>query len=419
MKHPAIAGGGMAQRHEWEMPVKAGDLPLPDERSPVPKLLDGQALQPAFDVVARRRLWNVTVDGAQLEVAADEGEVIAGGRRAPFHEIEIELIMGQPAAAFALARRIGTVIPARLGVLAKAERGFRLLGPEIDAEEADEVRLLPDITPVEAFAVIALACLRQYRLNETILLTRRSIEAVHQARVALRRLRSAMVLFRKLLPDEDARVLAARIRALAHALGEVRDYDILTEQAQPGPLREKIETAREAAHEKLRAALADDEARHLLIDLAEWVAIGAWRTDPATAKLRAMPLPDFAEKALDRLHRKVRRHGRHLAALDDEARHQLRRDVKKLRYGIEFLGKIFDSHDQKKRRRKFLKALKRLQEQLGALNDLVTAENRLSALGVMGTSDAEQFLASWHKDKLLQQAADFRHDLLDEKPVWR
>lgn len=421
VKQPAAPGGGIAQRGEWEMPVKAGQPPVLDPRTPVPKLLEahGGALQPVFEVHSRRKSWDLTAADTQLEVVADDAEVIAEERRRSFHEIEIEVLQGQPTAAFELARRIDAVAPIRLGVLAKAERGVRLSGAEPDAEDAEDVALDSGMPPVEAFVAIAQSCLRQYRLNETILLDRQSGEAVHQARVALRRLRSAMVLFRQLLPGEETRRLAARIRTLAHTFGEVRDFDVLAQEAPQGVLRTRIETARDDAYATLDGVLRGAEARHLIIDVAEWLATGSWRQAAVTAELREKPLPKFAAKALDRVRRKVRRHGQHLASLDDEARHQLRKDVKKLRYGIEFLGKLFDSKDREKHRKKFLKALKKLQQELGVLNDLVTAEHRLAALGLADTPEGIQFLANWKKDKLLHHAADFRHDLLEEEPFWR
>lgn len=421
IKHPAIAGGGITQRREWEMPVKYRNPPVPAIQSPVAELLEthGGPLKPVFDIVAHRRTWHLTTVGAQLEVSADDGEAVAEERRRPFREIEIELLSGHPAAVFALARRIDAVVPVRLGVLAKVERGFRLLAAEPDSEGADDVVLPPGISPAEAFAAIGHSCLRQYRLNEAIILQGATHEAVHQARVALRRLRSAMVLFRKLLPGEDAQHLAERIRTLAQALGDARDLDVLSTMTEPGLVHDTIETARIAAHTRLQGVLADDEARQLMIDLAEWLHLGAWRTDPATAAVRALPLRDFAVKALDRLRRKVRRHGRHLIALEEEARHQLRKDVKKLRYGVEFLGQLFDGAKQKRHRKAFLKALKKLQTRLGDLNDLATAETRLTALGLIGIPEGERFLGNWRKSKLLRRAADFRHDLLDEKPFWR
>lgn len=421
VKQPAVPGGGIAERGEWEMPVKAGQPPVLDHRTPVPELLEahGGVLQPVFEVHSHRNIWDLATPGTQLEVAADDAEIVANERNGPFREIEIEVRKGHPAAAFALARRIDAATPIRLGVLAKAERGFRLLGAESDAEEAEDVTLDPAMSPPAAFAAIAQSCLRQYRLNETILLDRQSGEAVHQARVALRRLRSAMVLFRKLLPGEETRRFAARIRTLAHTFGEVRDFDVLADEAPPGMLRDRIEAARENAYATLNGVLHGAEARHLIIDLAEWLATGSWRHDATTASLREMPLPKFAAKALDRLRRKVRRHGQHLLSLDDEARHQLRKDVKKLRYGVEFLGNLFASKKQDKHRTKFLKALKKLQQELGMLNDLVTAQQRLAALGLADTPEAHEFLTQWRKDKLLHHAADFRHDLLEEEPFWR
>ena len=69
---------------------------------------------------------------------------------------------------------------------------------------------------------------------------------------------------------------------------------------------------------------------------------------------------------LDRQWRKVRRRGAELAALDADAEHQLRIDVKKLRYAAEFLAPL---HRRTAAASRFIAALKDLQEQLGVAND--------------------------------------------------
>jgi CHAD domain-containing protein len=269
---------------------------------------------------------------------------------------------------------------------------------------------------VSAFAAIANACVKQYRLNEAILLERHVPEAVHQARIGLRRLRSAMTLFKALLAGSDCDRLNARLRDLAQCLGEARDLDVLFAQAGPGPIRERLGHAREAAHSAMQRRLKGKTTRLLLLDLSEWIADGRWRSDPATRELRETPLPQFAAAALDRLRRKLAKDGRHLAALDIEARHRVRKDAKKLRYAVEFLAPLFDA---KARRKRFSKALEALQDDLGALNDRATAEERLASLGLVGTPEVAQYLSHWQTGNLIEDAARARHALLEVKPFWR
>ena len=103
-----------------------------------------------------------------------------------------------------------------------------------------------------------------------------------------------------------------------------------------------------------------------MLRLSLWIECGAWRYRPRAAR----DLADLAFKQLDRQWRKVRRHGGALAALDADAQHQLRLDIKRLRYAAEFLAGLYATRPLSGRRDRFIAGLKALQEQLGLLNDL-------------------------------------------------
>ena len=408
------AGAGLFDRSEWELPVIV-DAPVMDERTPVPGLLgaDGSQLPPAFEVRAHRRTFRIVEERAEIEAVVDRVEIVAGERSLHFDEVELELASGSTEALFALAGRIGAIAPLRISVLSKSGRGYALLEALPEAVKAGKVRLSPDMDQPAAFAAIAQNCLSQYRRNEAILLERRAPEAVHQARVGLRRLRSAMTLFKQMLAGPELERLNGRVRDLAQVLGEARDLDVLIEQAPPEPILAKLSEAREAAYAALDAHLASNEARLLPLDLSQWIAGGSWRDGGGE------PLREFAAHSLDRARRKTRKHGKHLAGIDAEARHQLRKDAKKLRYTVEFMSPLFDKTGERRKRKKFARALRDLQEQLGALNDRATAEARLASLGLAGTPEAEGFLTNWDSDSLLADAAEARHALLDAKPFWR
>ncbi|MER9222259.1 CYTH domain-containing protein [Mesorhizobium sp. M0644] len=121
------AAAGSFTREEWERPV-AGDTPILDD----PQIRDllagaGQKLAPVFEVHVKRHSWNVIDGDATIEAALDLGKVVAADREAPLCEIELEKKAGSPTALFALARKVNLITPAHLGILSKAERGYRLL----------------------------------------------------------------------------------------------------------------------------------------------------------------------------------------------------------------------------------------------------------------------------------------------------
>ncbi len=83
----------------------------------------------------------------------------------------------------------------------------------------------------------------------------------------------------------------------------------------------------------------------------------------------------------------MKKHGRDLANADDGVRHELRKDAKKLRYAAEFFASLFERKGEKRRYKRFVKALQSVQDQLGSLNDLATAPAVLEKLGMANDVD--------------------------------
>jgi len=418
IKADGASAAGLFMRSEWERAAE-DDTPVLDYTTPLPALLGDKAdsIVPAFEVEIDRQTWTVDEGGAAIELVLDRGEVVAGERRSPVCEIELELKSGDPAALFAFARRIDAVVPIRLGVLSKAERGYALAGAAPTRVMAEPVVLAGDATAAQAFGQIVQSCIRQFRLNESLLLASRDAGALHQARVALRRLRSAFSIFKPMIGNAGAE-LRAELRWLASELGQARDLDVLLKRAGPGPLYDRIAAMREAAYDGACEILASARARRLLFDVTEWAATADWAGKAGGGHNGNAPACDFAAKALDRYRRKVKRKGRDLAELDDEARHEVRKSAKKLRYAAEFFAGLFERKNETRRHRRFVKALEALQDQLGALNDLATAPDVLKKLGVADDPGAADLLARGKKRKLLDAAVDAYEDFIDTKRFW-
>lgn len=417
VKQAGPAAAGLFQRPEWECPVP-GDIPRLDERTPLPGLLaEGAApLAPVFTVSVTRRTWVVTHAGARIEVVIDQGEITAADRRCTVGECELELLEGPPAALFALARDLGAAAALRLGVLTKSERGYRLIGPAPTAIKAEPVALDPDLTAAEAFQRIARSCLRQFRLNEDLLRASRAAEPLHQARVALRRLRSALSVFRP-LHGTHGDALQQELRWLAQQLADARDLDVLLARAPAGPLQDRLRAAREAACDSALQQVESQRARRLMLDLAEWLAQGAWLTDPDHQAARDQAAGDFAALALSRLRRKLRLKGAALADLDDETRHDLRKDAKKLRYAADFFAPLLAGRHPKRRKR-FAAGLEAFQDRMGALNDLVAGPLVLERLGLLDLPGVESLLDRTDRDRLLAAAERSHAALMAARRYW-
>ncbi|EXS69507.1 CYTH and CHAD domain-containing protein [Sphingobium sp. Ant17] len=420
VKADGASAAGLFVRSEWERAVK-DDKPILDDTTPVRAMIGGavDSVGSVFEVRIARRAWILRQEGATIEVVLDRGEAAAGDRTSPICEIELELKAGDPAALFTLARRIDAVAPVRLSVQTKAERGYRLTGPVTTMVKAEPIALTSDMTAAQAFQHIVQSCVRQFRLNETLLLARRDTEALHQARVALRRLRSSFSIFKPLIGGDRKAKLGEELRCLASRLGDARNLDVLLERARSGPLYDRIEAARQAAYGEVADALASSRARKLMLDLAEWTVNGDWLHVSATEADRHQPAREFAVAALGRFRRKVKKGGGDLAHADDAARHEVRKDAKKLRYAAEFFAALFERKREKQRYRRFLAVLEELQDQLGLLNDLATAPRLLETLGIADDHDASMLLADGRKKALLKAAADAYQALIDTKRFWR
>lgn len=410
-------GAGLFARAEWEMPVMH-DVPVIDARTPIAELLreDVSAIAPIFHVDVERRTWRLSDEASRIELALDRGRISAGERQAPICEIELELQAGEPAVLFALARKIAMGAPVRPGVLAKSERGYQLLEAARGAFKAEPVALKPGVRTDEAFQTIARACLRQYRLNEALLIDQYDPRALHQARVAIRRLRSALTIFKAILADEDVTRFQGELRWLAGVMGEARNLDVLTERTAAGPLRDRMEEERAPAQAKVRDALLSGRARAMLFDLVEWLALGAG-LDRQVA--REEQVERFAARRLQHFYRRVAKGGRRMEELTDEARHEVRKNAKKLRYASDFFAGLFATGKKHARRHaKFIGALETLQDDLGALNDLVSMPEIMERHGLADQAEDPGLLKK-RKKKLIGAVVRAHGELTDTPRFWR
>ncbi|MBZ9795474.1 inorganic triphosphatase [Mesorhizobium sp. ES1-4] len=411
------AAAGSFAREEWEQPV-AGDIPMLDD----PEIRDllagaGPKLAPLFEVHVKRHRWNVTDSGATVEVALDLGKVVAADREAPFCEIELEKKAGSPTALFALARKVDLIAPAHLGVLSKAERGYRLLGPAPGAVKAASTPLTSEMSAATAFARIAAACLKQFRLNETALGWSRDSDALHQARVSLRRLRSLFSICKSLFNDSRFDHLREEFKWLTSEFGDARNIDVMIDRASSEALSSHLQDARDDAYTALEASLSSVRARSLMMDFIEWISIRDWRTQSDEMLQRSSK--DFASDVFDEFWKKVKKGGENLIDADDETRHKVRIAAKKLRYAAEFFEPLYNSKAEAKRHRRFIDAMKGLQDQLGNLNDIATAPDMLAALELSDVAGAKDLFSADDKSKLLKEAAEAHDTFVNTKRFWR
>jgi CHAD domain-containing protein len=241
--------------------------------------------------------------------------------------------------------------------------------------------LSPDTPPDRALRQIVAECHVELLKYRAMVLASRRPVGIHQTRVALRRMRAALTLFRHAVGAIEARLvraMAAEARWLAGECGPARDLHVfLTETVEEVPLQVKRIAARLARAHLERAREALGSARYNAFDgqltafVEEALPHGNGRLDV------------FGSDLLERRHRKVEQRGRHLAKLGREELHRLRIAIKKQRYAATFLRPAFAAAPfDSKAAKAYIEATVRLQGALGALNDRAVATQMLDDIAI-------------------------------------
>jgi inorganic triphosphatase YgiF len=366
-------------------------VPDAELRARLADAIAGAALAPVIETRIRRTRRLLRHAETRLELDLDVGEVRAGSATQPLCEVELELLEGDPGALYDVALLLLESCPLRISTVSKADQGYACLtGTPPPPQKAKRPELGPEDTLDEAIAATLGSCLEQILANQAPAHRGDDVEGVHQMRVGVRRLRSALRLFRPVLPAAALRPLERELRWFGRELGAVRDLDVFVVERldplvaqRPGDkglelLREVAEARRRAHQEQLRRSIESPRYTRLVLELGRWLARRAWRQQPldeASARLFA-PARALAAELLERRHRKVRRLGARIEELRLADLHRLRIQLKRLRYASELVGGLYPG----RRLDRYLGRLPDLQDRLGRLADLATAQGLLAEL---------------------------------------
>jgi CHAD domain-containing protein len=259
-------------------------------------------------------------------------------------------------------------------------------------------------------------------------------EAVHQIRVACRKLRTALASLGPGLPasrrDAEYDAVGAILKAFMEALDATRNWDVIAREvvapvreAQPGdPSLARLATRVEAEQAKAREALRDhvESPGHR----REMARVAAF-LDTLSDSDGGATVAEIGPPLLDRRRRAARRRGRKFRRQNAADRHRFRIAVKKLRYTLDLLAPLCDAADAAR----YLDRLKKLQDRLGHANDVAVARAMLASLAETASPDEaislrhatrrvidrhDRDLAGSEK-KLRRQIRRFRRT----KPPWR
>lgn len=410
--------GGLSVRAEYETSVPGNTFDFsrfpPAALSLIPRPLLKQ-LAPMFETRFTRTAWLLrTRSGAKIEVALDIGEIRAGADTRPLCEVELELKSGRPEALLDWALTLTKQINLLPLDLSKAERGIQLArGIEAAPVRAGAIKLDPGMTVEDGFAVICRTCLAQFQANLQGVLRDDDPEYLHQTRVALRRLRAALRLFRRVCPLTSIE-LQQSLRDWNAALGPTRDWDVLCLETLPAiaphfadaqawtHFAAAAETHRQNARQAMRTTLTESNPGRGLLQFQQWLTQKAWRdsasADPDQDLACVQPLSDFATHALRSGRRKVRNMAQDFGALSSDARHALRILIKRQRYAVEFFKSLHLGKGKS-----YLNALVIAQDSLGRSNDAHVAARLLDALTGTEDKSVAAFVMGWLAHATIQR----------------
>jgi len=351
---------------------------------------EAEPIIPIAAFSGRRSTVRLAGDPAPIEVTVLTGKLRAVAAEAPTARL---FLAGPADAVLELAATLARDLPLELPTAALGEAGRALARGEAPRLRRAGPPALGDAATVEAALEVAVGHLVEVMVQQAPLCR---LDAgptgVHQLRVALRRLRSVLQVFRPAARCPAVAAFDEGLKTLAKRLGPARDFDVFTaglgaaltaalpEDKRIAALARAAEARRVAAYTALRQALDGAEFRRLTLDGVALLVRRPWRDAAAGLEAQqdalAEPLDAFGSRLLDKRWHKLREGGEDIRERSDEALHALRLEAKRLRYGAELFAPLWAG----KASRRFLRRLAGLQEALGVANDVAVARALVAGL---------------------------------------
>jgi inorganic triphosphatase YgiF len=354
-----------------------------------------------FETDVERLVYVVHYNRAEIEVSLDRGEIRHDDQTLAIYEIEFELKQGSIQDLIKFIQPWVKQYHLWLDVRSKAQRGD-LLAQDLKiapAQFASPLQLKQKDSTDCALKQIVNNVLQHFLPNATAIAAEQyNSEHVHQTRVAIRRLRSALRVFSDWSTDADPE-WQEQLRTLFRQLGSTRDRDALSEGLLPqlqqaGAPFVQLPDVPEDNSIPIDESLRSLDAVNLILALLQFVH------QPCVTKQKTQLKKDIAKK-LQKLHQQICKDADHFLELDIELQHRTRKRVKRLRYCIEFIASLYPGKDVKN----YLKDLKPAQESLGQFNDLNVAEAMFKDL--VKRKQKVWFILGWianEKKYILEQA---------------
>jgi triphosphatase len=371
-----------------------------------------------YAIAVVRLSCELRLPAAVVEAALDIGDVKAGEHVMPICELELEYKSGDSRELFALAKSWLDHGGLWLNTLAKSRRGSVLAdghdhGPPYKAEMPKLERELDGETMLRT---ILQSVLRQVLGNASELLSgSTSDEHVHQMRVGLRRLRTALRELAPLSQGIDGEWEATLSVAFAR-LGEVRDNEVVAKAVKPLLERAhapKVRWSMPSTEVDLPGVVHNAKLQGVLLDILTFASVNGMPEASTSSSARAQK---HVVARLSKLHQQVVKGGKRFVDLPPEDQHKIRKRLKRLRYLAEFVQAQWSA----KATHRYLQHLGPAQDALGAHNDIAVACDQFrqdaqkdpDALFAAGFLQAHLGVTARAAHKALKQVAD-------ASPFWK
>jgi inorganic triphosphatase YgiF len=446
LKLPSVSDVALVTRSEWTCFINKQMLDITQfPRSALRQLQDlagKKPLQAFAKTIIEREQRTVQSLRSQIDVAFDRVQIQAAGQSQICFELELELKRGTLADVFCLARWLPLGPELAWSTHSKGARAIRLAtGLEESPRKPSAAPVDASMTVAEAFGSIAGNCLNQLLHNYRLVVERSDAEALHQCRVALRRLRVTASVFEPVAENQRSRILITQWKAVASALGHGRHLDVLIARKMDdrgddlenmgleSDANSLLQKLRAKTYVEIVALLSGQSFQRMLIDTALWIEAGA---NPGKA-MRVRPDPssqiaDLAARALQRRWKQVKKMIGEVESLGPKKRHRLRIRAKSLRYASQFLEPILVSPGNQDRYATYAGALEELTDRLGELNDIavstdpavtsVAGLDQLEGAIVLASLDHSEWNPPRHEKKLAKAARKAGEVMLRTGRFW-
>ncbi|MBC8158212.1 MAG: CHAD domain-containing protein [Alphaproteobacteria bacterium] len=409
--------GMRVRRLFWENPLPTpepdpgavGDADLRALATPNP----GSVLEPVLQSKIHRTTRHlVTPRRRAVTFALENGEFESGKAKRPFYEILLDTKSADGGAPFDVALGLHAKIPVRVATTSRENAALQAMGGEPAWRKAIALDLPKTANVEDTLVHILHHCLDHLMDNEQVTRLSDHPEGVHQMRVAMRRMRSALRIFRDVMPREQYDRITDEVKWQTKSLADTRDLDVFMDEIV-GPvaaaldgdpafdvLNARLAKDRAKARTEARKEIADPRFTQFLLETLGWIEGHKWRRRDAQSKaLLQQPIIGLSDNLLSKRFKTVRKKGRVFDTLSVEEKHQLRIDVKKLRYATDFFSSLYG----RERVRDFTIRLGKLQDGLGYMNDVAVARELVAHLvktsprgtaGAIGHAGA--LVLGWH-----------------------